>query len=53
VPRSKGVGGHPWSAPLIPGLLRGVMNATANIDWDKIGRIGLYTVPMAAKLLVG
>jgi|GEM_PF-1653777 hypothetical protein len=29
------------------------MNATANIDWDKIGRIGLYTVPMAAKLLVG
>jgi hypothetical protein len=27
------------------------MNAPAHIDWDKIGQVGLYTVPMAAKLL--
>src|SRR3984893_5113282 len=27
------------------------MNAHVHIDWDKVGRIGLYTVPMAAKLL--
>ncbi len=27
------------------------MNATARIDWDKIGQIGLYPVPMAAKLI--
>lgn len=27
------------------------MNATANIDWDTVGRIGLYTVPMASRLL--
>src|SRR5262245_49396481 len=28
-----------------------LMNAHARIDWDKIGQVGLYTVPMAAKLL--
>jgi uncharacterized protein (DUF433 family) len=27
------------------------MNAPTRIDWDKIGLIGLYTVPMAAKIL--
>jgi hypothetical protein len=27
------------------------MNAPTRIDWDKVGQIGLYTVPMAAKLL--
>src|ERR1700674_3845151 len=27
------------------------MSAPIRIDWDKIGQVGLYTVPMAAKLL--
>jgi uncharacterized protein (DUF433 family) len=27
------------------------MNAPIRIDWDRIGQIGLYTVPMAARLL--
>ncbi len=27
------------------------MNAPANIDWNNVGRIGLYTVPMAARLV--
>jgi len=27
------------------------MSAPVRIDWDKIGQVGLYTVPMAAKLL--
>jgi hypothetical protein len=27
------------------------MSTHVHIDWDKVGRIGLYTVPMAAKLL--
>ena len=27
------------------------MNAPTRIDWDKIGQVGLYTVPMAAKIL--
>jgi len=27
------------------------MNAPTRIDWDKIGQVGLYTVPMAARIL--
>jgi len=27
------------------------MNAPVRIDWDKIGQVGLYTVPMASKLI--
>jgi uncharacterized protein (DUF433 family) len=27
------------------------MNAPTRIDWDRIGQVGLYTVPMAAKIL--
>jgi hypothetical protein len=27
------------------------MNAHANLDWRKAGDVGLYTVPMAARIL--
>ena len=27
------------------------MNAPTRIDWDKIGQVGLYTVPMASRLI--
>lgn len=27
------------------------MNAPTRIDWDKIGQVGLYTVPMASRIL--
>ena len=37
----------------IAGVQKGgtTMSTHVHIDWDKVGRIGLYTVPMAAKLL--
>ena len=49
--RFVGLSASGWLTGTCPRRRGLAMSAHVHIDWDKVGRIGLYTVPMAAKLI--